>query len=113
MSDIFSVLSVLAFFLSIAAVFFSARSATQVRELRDQLTPFDQSRMRLLETSLRETQDALEVVANRVKMMKVRGAANHVREDRPSETPDPYKNPDAWRLWMNNQMARGKVGPQN
>jgi hypothetical protein len=55
----------------------------------------------------------LEVVANRVKMMKVRGAANHVREDRPSETPDPYKNPDAWRLWMNNQMARGKVGPQN
>lgn len=46
-----------------------------------------------------ELETTLEVLANRVKMMRVRTAANHVK-DQPTE-PDPYKDPEAWRKAMN------------
>lgn len=114
MSVFFNALSVLACFLSIAAAIYAARSATAARELQDRLLPLPLSRLQSLETSLADTQDALAEVANRVKMMKVRGAASHVREPTAkSDAPDPYKDPDAWRLWMNNQISRAKVRSHN
>lgn len=110
MTDISSVLSALAFFLSIAAAFYSARSVTLARELRDRLSPFPESRLRSLETSQAELSDALTEVANRVKMMKVRGAVNHVRSDQAkSDDPDPHKEPDRWREWMNSRLARARL----
>ena len=103
MSVISSALSVLAFFLSCGALFFSARSATAVRELQDRLHPLPLSRLSSLETSLADTQGALAEVVNRVKMMKVRNAANHVKRE--TEEPDPYKDPDLWRQMMNRKIG--------
>lgn len=99
----FNVLSVLGCFLSILAAISAAQSAIRVRELLDQLQVFPTSRLRLLETSLTETREGLEEVANRVKMMRVRNAANHTSEK--SADPDPYRDPEAWRRAMNRKLA--------
>lgn len=58
--------------------------------------------------SLKETQAALEVVTNRVKMQRVRTAAEHVKGS--SDEPDPWKDPDAWRKMMNSRIQRQKMG---
>lgn len=98
-----NVLSALACFLSILAVISAALSAIRVRELQDRKLHWPESRIKSLETSLTDTQDALEEVANRVKMMKVRSAARHVQEK--ASDPDPYTQPDEWRRAMNKRLA--------
>jgi len=103
MNAIFNVLSVVAFFLSLAGLLFSARSAIRVQELRDRLAVLPLSRLNSLETSLADTQDALAEVANRVKMMKVRNASSHVRGN--NADPDPHTDPDAWRRVMNSKLS--------
>lgn len=92
-----------AFFLSILAVLSAVRNAIQLRGLQDQLVQSSASRVKLLETSIAELRDELEGVANRLKMMRVRAATNHVRES--TAEPDPYKDPDAWRRSMNRKLA--------
>lgn len=105
-TEFFSVSNVLSFILSLAACLYVARIATQLRELRDRKEACGPSRIKSLETSLQETQDALAELANRVKMMKVRGAANHVRDEkRASGEPDPYVDPDRWRNETNKKLA--------
>jgi len=108
MDAIFNVLSVLAFFLSILAASFAALSAIRVRELLDDQQRLPVSRLKSLETSLADTQGALEEVANRVKMMKVRSAANH--SDGKASFPDPYKDPDGWRKAMNSRLSAARLG---
>lgn len=108
MNGIFNVLSVLGFFLSVLAATLAALSATRVRELLDELQRFPGSRLKSLETSLADTQGALEEVANRVKMMKVRNAANH--SDSRGALPDPYKDPDGWRKAMNSRLSAARLG---
>lgn len=103
--DISNALSVLACFLSLVAGIYAARSAIRVRELQDQIARLPVSRMKSLETSLIETRDALEAVANRVKMMRVRNAANHVPD---RGEPDPYTNPDEWRKSMNRKLSHAR-----
>lgn len=111
-SVISSVLSVLACFLSIAAVFYSARSVTVSRELLDQSSRLPASRISSLETSLADTQDALQAVANRVKMQRVRNIADHATGPRTkvgsSGEPDAATDPEGWRNWMNAQLRLGK-----
>lgn len=109
MSDIFSALSVLAFMNSVAALFFVARIATQLRELRAERLSLSASRVKSLETSLEDLQGAVLEVANRVKMIKVRNSANHVGEKKPNGMPDPYTNPDEWRAAMNGKLARARL----
>lgn len=110
MTDISSVLSATAFFLSIVATFCAARSVILARELREAVRCFPVSRLKSIETSLADTQDALTEVANRVKMQRVRSAANHVRQEREANTdPDPHREPDRWRDWMNSRLARAKL----
>lgn len=109
MNVIFNVLSVSAFFLSILAVIFAARAAIRERELLDELQRLPVSRLKSLETSLADTQGALEEVANRVKMMKVRNAANHSSE-RANTFPDPYKDPEGWRKAMNSRLSAARLG---
>jgi hypothetical protein len=104
---IFNALSVLAFFLSLAAFWLAVQSATHVQELRDRPESSQVSRIKSLETSLAETNDALAAVANRVKMMRVRSAANHTADR--DDSPDPYKDPDRWRQSINKQIALGRL----
>jgi len=110
MSGISSVLSALSFILSIAAIFFAARTATAAQELRDKLQRSPVSRIASLEESHQNMAEELQHLANRVKMMKVRRATDHVRDDEPrSREPDPYKDPDAWRASINSKLARAKL----
>lgn len=111
MSDIFNVLAVLAFLLSLLACFSAARTAEAPRELRELLRHSPISRLKSLETSRAEMGDELQALANRVKMMRVRRATDHVRDDKPEETdPDPHREPDRWRDWMNGRLARDRLG---
>lgn len=105
MTDFSFALSVTACFLSIGAVFLSVRTAALMRELQDQPQRLSESRLVSLETSLAEQADALQAVANRVKMQKVRNAANHVHDRDDKQTPDPYRDPDGWRKAMNKSLA--------
>lgn len=107
MSDFFIALLAAACFLSVIAAIACAALAGRVRELQDRLAVLPVSRLKSLETSLTETQEGLEAVANRVKMMRVRNAANHVTEK--TAEPDPYTNPDEWRKRMNRTLSRGIV----
>lgn len=109
MSDFSFALSVTACFLSILAVICVAVIAVRVRESQDALQRFPVSRLRSIEQSLTDTQDAVTEVANRVKMMKVRNAANHSDPDKRG-LPDPYKDPDGWRKAMNARLHTAKIG---
>jgi uncharacterized protein YlxW (UPF0749 family) len=63
-----------------ARLAFVARNAAQ-QLASSRIAPASlESRISSLGDSLAETQDALTTLANRVKMMKVRNAANHVGE---------------------------------
>lgn len=58
----------------------SARNAVRMLESLPTAQHSSDSRIDSLRDSLTETQDALQTLANRVKMMRVRNAANHVGE---------------------------------
>jgi len=63
-----------------ARALYIARNAAE-RLASSQTAPASfESRISSLADSLAETQDALQTLANRVKMMRVRNAANHVGE---------------------------------
>lgn len=109
MSEFSFALSVTACFLAILACVFAARSAVQLRELQDELIRFPASRLKSLEASLTDTQDAVTEVANRVKMMKVRSAASHT-DGNSGKLPDPYKDPDGWRKAMNSRLSAARLG---
>lgn len=103
MSAFFNVLSVASFICCAAVVFWLVRLAIAVQELQRLRQLSSASRMESLQTSLDETNAALEALANRVKMHRVRTALNHVKD--PPAEPDPYTDPDAWRRTMNKQLA--------
>lgn len=107
MGDFSFALSVAACFLSLLAAFSAVRTAVALRELQDRWPHLSESRLDSLETSLAEQADALQAVANRVKMQRVRNAANHVGTT--TAEPDPYKDPDAWRQAMNKRIAAQRI----
>jgi len=102
MNAIFSALSVLSFILSCVALFYSAQSVIRLRGLQVRFRSSPLSRLDSLETSLTDTQAVLSELANKVKMMKVRGAVHHQGE--PTTDPDPYTQPDEWRARMNAKL---------
>lgn len=114
MTEFSLALAAAACLLAILACLCVARIAVRVRELQDvQAVSASSSpeslRLRVdsLTTQLEEVAVALGDLAQRVKMQKVRNAANHVRD----EMPDPYRDPDGWRRAMNSKLSRGKVPP--
>jgi len=60
-----------------------------------------------LETRLSELEQTLSLVANRVKMTKVRNAVTHTDRDKGGE-PDANSDPEAWRAWKNSQLRAGQ-----
>jgi len=70
------------------------------------------SRIESLQESVDGLQTELERLANKVKMQRVRNVTEHqpTARSRPGDEPDPYKNPDEWRTWINDKMARNRHG---
>lgn len=109
----FNVLSVSSCILSMLACRYAVRAVTVAQELQAQNEHSPASRMASLEASQSELLEELQNLANRVKMMKVRRAADHVDDAKPraGAMPDPYKDPDGWRTAMNSRLGKGKLPP--
>ena len=101
-----SVLIALSFTGSLAAIYLAARSAARVWELQRALADFKPLAAQSLETRLSELEQTLSLVANRVKMTKVRNAVTHLERDKGGE-PDAKSDPEAWRAWKNAQLRAG------
>lgn len=88
----------LAYLVARRAVRDAASSARQARSLA--------SRVESLEGSRDEQMQTLTDLANRLKMQRVRHAGlSHA--DRSTDRPDPYKDPDGWRKWMERSRLSG------
>lgn len=105
-SVIFSALIALSLVCSVAAAWFSVRNAGRVWELQRSLSALRPLAAQSLETRLTELEESLSILANRVKMTKVRNAAMHLERDKGGE-PDAKSDPEAWRTWKNAQLQVG------
>lgn len=81
---------------------FAALRASRASELPQGKLRSVESRLASIEGSLPEMQTAMEVVANRVKMQRVRTAATHAAGS--TGEPDPRQDPEGWRTWKNAQL---------
>lgn len=83
-------------------------SASLVAEVR-----LNTSRIQSLTESHALSVEELQNLANRVKMQRVRSAADHATTSRPDGEPDPMKDPERWRAWMNKKIAMGRLNGSN
>lgn len=105
------VLAATSFFLSVLTALSVVRVARAATELQDRLNSLPNSPSASLAKRVNELEDEVLNLANRVKMIKVRRAADHVRDDAPRDgMPDPHKDPDGWRKAMNLRIAQGRIG---
>jgi len=70
-----------------------------------------ESRMRLLAASVEEHAEALETLAESIRMSRVRRKANNHAGS--SGEPDARTDPEAWRNWMNQQLRNAPTKPRN
>lgn len=96
LSATFSVL--LAFLVARLAVRDAASSVRQARSLG--------SRIESLEASRDEQVQTLSDLANKIKMQRVRHAGL-THGERSTDRPDPYKDPDGWRKYMERSRLSG------
>lgn len=109
MSGFSIALTVTALVISLAAALLTARIAVRVQALRDQFARFKRSDTESLQQQLSELHETVAQLANRVKMMKVRNAINHVGDKPSSDLPDPHRDPDGWRRAMNAKLSLAKL----
>lgn len=102
-----SVLIALSLLGSLVAMFLAARSVVLVQELRQVLQASKQWDSRSFETRLDEYEKTLSMLANKLKMTKVRNAITHIDRDNGGE-PDARSDPEAWRTWKNAQLRAGQ-----
>jgi hypothetical protein len=101
--------------LSCGAALLTAKLAVRMQDLRDRLARFEarpiasDSPSASLSARLDELEQTVEVLANRVKMQKVRNAALHAERAGKDDLPDPYKEPDRWREAVNKRLASAKL----
>jgi hypothetical protein len=103
----FSVLIALNFTASLVAIYLAVRSAGRVLELQLAFQRFKPLDAQLLETRLSEYESTLSLLANRLKMTKVRNATMHLERDKGGE-PDAASDPEGWRRWKNAQLRAGQ-----
>jgi len=103
-SSVSIVLSLLA---SLVAISLAARSAVAVQELRQAFQVLKRSDSKSFETRLDEYEKTLSLLANKLKMTKVRNAITHINRDSDGE-PDAKSDPEAWRAWKNAQLRAGQ-----
>lgn len=106
--DIFSVLSALTCALCLILAIWNVRIAVRERESLVRRVRSLESSMDSVKITIDEHSGALSEVANRVKMMKVRAAANHTASS--TGEPDPYRDPDNWRKSMNSKIQKARLG---
>lgn len=104
---IFSVLIALSLLGSLVAIFLAARSVVLVQELRQAFAAWKPLDSRSYETRLDEYEKTLTLLANKLKMTRVRNAITHVGRDNDGE-PDAKSDPEAWRAWKNMQLRAGQ-----
>lgn len=105
--SIFYALTVILCSLCLIGCIFVAQNATRESEsVRRRLRSLE-LRTESAERSLEEWTQTTTDIVNRVKMMKVRGAANHSSGARGE--PDAKSDPEAWRAWKNQQLRTGVI----
>lgn len=102
----FNVLTVLSLLASLGATFLAVRSAARVLELQLAFQSFRPLDAKLLEQRLSEYEQTLSLLANKLKMTRVRNAVTHTDRDKRGE-PDAKSDPEAWRTWKNAQLRAG------
>jgi hypothetical protein len=102
-----SVLIVSSLLASLVATFLAVRSAARVQELQQAFPSFRKLDAELLNQRVNECEETLSLLANKVKMTKVRNAVTHVNRDKGGE-PDARLDPEAWRTWKNAQLRSGQ-----
>lgn len=109
-SAFFCVLSVLTSLLSLGVASSAVRRANHALESRPASKDWFASQLQSVRQSLEEQSNALEVLSNRIKMTRVRNAADHVRpkKEGSSGEPDPHAEPELWRAWKNQQLRTAR-----
>lgn len=111
MAEFFSVAAAVSLVFCLILAFFVARIAARVSALLEHVRSLSVSQPESLSGRLSELEETVSMLANRVKMMRVRNAVTHT--DKPNgATADPYRDPNGWRAEMNRKLAFGKL-PQN
>jgi len=102
-SALLAVLCILSMLLSLYAVRFATRR-TESPLVRLRAV---ESRLQSLEQCTNETAESLQVVANRIKMQRVRNAANHASDPMNADEPLTYKD----QLRRRAGLVAGKPAP--
>lgn len=108
MSEFFSVAAAVSLVFSVILALLLARIAARASELEARVRSLSASPSASLSERLNELEETVSLLANRVKMMRVRNAATHTDKSNGAE-PDPYRDPNGWRAEMNRRLARGKL----
>lgn len=107
MTVVFSVALAASFIFSLILTFYVVRIASRLSALEADAQRWTESPTGSLSERLNDLAETVSLLANRVKMMKVRAATTHT--DRANGHPDPYKDPAAWRAEINRKLAFGKT----
>lgn len=106
-------MTVISFALSVLAscllAFLVARRVIRAAESGARAARSCTSRVESLEAWREEATTTLTDLANQLKMQRVRraGLTHAAAKDEP---PDPYKDPDGWRTWMNRRrLGNGRT----
>lgn len=102
-----SVLIALSLLASLGAIYLAARSAARASELQRALRDFKPLAAQSLAQRLSELEETQSLMANRLKMMRVRAAVTHTDRDKGGE-PDAKSEPEQWRAWKNAQLRAGQ-----
>jgi len=105
---IFSVLIALSLSASLGAIYLAARSAARASELQRAFRHFKPLEAQSVVQRLSELEETQSLMANRLKMMRVRAAVTHTDRDKGGE-PDPASDPEGWRAWKNRQLRTGAI----
>lgn len=105
--------SAIALLVSLIACFYAVKDATALASLQERMKISPVSRLESCESSIESLAVEMGNLANRVKMIKVRRAADHVKDDDGNDRlpgePDWRKDPEAWRNWKNQQIQAARL----
>lgn len=108
MTEFFYVAAAASWLFCLILAFLLARTAARVSEFEARVRSLNESPSESLSARLSELEETVSLLANRVKMMKVRNAVTHTDKPNGAE-PDPYRDPNGWRAAMNRRFAQGKL----